>query len=61
MSGVMVDNPKLILASASPRRVDLLAQIGVIADAIHPTDIDETPLKQELPRDLAKRLGAIRS
>ena len=37
--------------------MDLLAQIGVTADAIHPTDIDETPLKQELPRDLAKRLA----
>ena len=57
MSEVMVDNPKLILASSSPRRVDLLAQIGVTADAIQPADIDETPLKQELPRDLAKRLA----
>ncbi len=57
MSEVMVDNPKLILASSSLRRVDLLAQIGVTADAIQPTDIDETPLKQELPRDLAKRLA----
>ena len=57
MSEVLVDNPKLILASSSLRRVDLLAQIGVTADAIQPTDIDETPLKQELPRDLAKRLA----
>lgn len=57
MSEVMVDNPKLILASSSPRRVDLLAQIGVTADAIQPADIDETPLKQELPRELAKRLA----
>jgi septum formation protein len=57
MISAMAGNPKLILASASPRRVDLLAQIGVIADAIQPTDIDETPLKQELPRDLAKRLA----
>lgn len=53
----MVDNPKLILASASPRRVDLLAQIGVTADSIHPAEIDETPLKHELPRDLARRLA----
>lgn len=57
MSIDMVENPKLILASASPRRVDLLAQIGVTADAIQPADIDETPLKQELPRELAKRLA----
>lgn len=53
----MIDNPKLILASASPRRVDLLAQIGVTAAAVYPADIDETPLKQELPRDLARRLA----
>jgi septum formation protein len=44
---------RLILASASPRRVDLLKQIGITADAIIPADINETPLKAELPRDLA--------
>lgn len=49
---------RLILASASPRRVDLLAQIGVVADAIDPADIDETPLKAELPRDYAARMAA---
>lgn len=48
---------KLILASASPRRVDLLAQIGITPDNIIPADIDETPLKGEHPRDLAKRLA----
>lgn len=49
---------KLILASASPRRVDLLAQIGIAPSDIIPADIDERPLKGELPRDLAVRLAA---
>lgn len=48
---------KLILASASPRRVDLLAQIGVVPDAIIPADIDETLKKGELPRAFALRLA----
>ncbi len=48
---------RLVLASASPRRVELLAQIGVVPDAITPADIDETPLKAELPRQYARRLG----
>lgn len=47
----------LILASASPRRAELLAQIGVVPDAIIPADIDETPLKAELPRVYAGRLS----
>jgi septum formation protein len=48
---------RLVLASASPRRVDLLAQIGITADAVVPAHIDETPLKNELPRQLATRLA----
>jgi len=48
---------KLILASASPRRRDLLAQIGITPDDIQPADIDETPLKDETPRRLAERLA----
>lgn len=48
----------LVLASASPRRLDLLARIGVIPDRVLPTDIDETPRKAELPRQLAARLAA---
>ncbi|HOO81380.1 MAG TPA: Maf family nucleotide pyrophosphatase [Alphaproteobacteria bacterium] len=48
---------KLILASASPRRLDLLKQIGIIPDKILPADIDETPLKGEHPHDLAQRLA----
>ena len=47
----------LILASASPRRLDLLRQIGIEPDAIIPADIDETPEKNELPRHLAERLA----
>ncbi len=48
---------KLILASASPRRLELLAQIGVIPDEVRPADIDETPQKAELPRVYAGRLA----
>ena len=47
----------LTLASASPRRRDLLARIGVAPDAIEPADIDETPLKGESPRAYAVRMG----
>lgn len=48
---------RLILASASPRRRDLLASIGVRPDDIRPADIDETPQKNELPRPYAGRLA----
>lgn len=48
----------LVLASASPRRRDLLAQIGIVPDAVVPADIDESPLRDELPPQLAKRLAA---
>lgn len=47
----------LILASASPRRVDLLKQIHITPDHIIPADIDETPLKGELPKVHALRLS----
>lgn len=49
--------PKLILASASPRRRELIARIGLTPDAINPADIDETPAKAELPRNYAKRMA----
>ena len=49
--------PKLILASASPRRLDLLAQIGIVPDAVHPADIDESAQRGELPRPHAARLA----
>ncbi len=48
---------KLILASASPRRAQLLAQIGIEPDAVQPADIDETPRPREMPRPYAERLG----
>lgn len=48
---------RLILASASPRRRDLLAQIGIVPDDIRPADIDETPKSDEPPRALAERLA----
>ena len=47
----------LILGSASPRRRDLLGQIGVVPDRIAPADIDETPLKGELPRVYVERMA----
>lgn len=50
--------PKLILASASPRRLDLLARIGVVPGAVIPADIDEAPFKAELPARHAARLAA---
>ncbi len=50
--------PKLILASASVRRLELLQQIGLDPDALIPADLDETPNRGELPRVLAARLAA---
>jgi septum formation protein len=50
--------PRLVLASASPRRLALLQQIGIEPDTLIPADIDETPRKGELPRILAARLAA---
>lgn len=48
---------RLILGSASPRRRDLLAQIGVMPDEIQPPDINEDPLKGELPRPYCARIA----
>jgi len=48
---------RLILASASPRRLDLLARIGVTPDGVVPADVDESVPKDELPRDHAIRLA----
>jgi septum formation protein len=47
----------LVLASASPRRLDLLRQIGIEPDAVAPPDIDETPLPRELPARHVERLA----
>ncbi len=52
---------RLILASASPRRLELLAQIGIVPDEIVPADIDEAAGKSERPLDLAKRLAAAKA
>lgn len=49
--------PKLILASASPRRHKLLARLGIEPARIAPTDIDETPLPAELPRVYVQRMA----
>ena len=49
--------PTLVLASASPRRLALLAQIGIVPDRVFPTDIDESVLPGELPRQHAQRLA----
>ena len=49
---------KFILGSASPRRLELLAQIGVRPDAVRPPDIDETPRKAEEPRPYCRRIAA---
>mgnify|MGYP000971027288 CR=1 FL=1 len=49
--------PRLVLASASPRRLDLLRQIGLIPGAVDPADVDESPRKGELPAPHAARLA----
>ena len=48
---------RLVLASASPRRLDLLARIGVVPDAVLPADVDESVPRGELPRQHALRLA----
>lgn len=52
-----MDRAPLVLASASPRRLALLRQIGIEPDRIDPAEIDETPRRGELPQDLASRLA----
>jgi septum formation protein len=54
-------SPQLILASASPRRRDLLRQIGIEADIIEAAEIDETPLSGERPQRLAVRLATAKA
>jgi septum formation protein len=53
--------PRLVLASASPRRLDLLAQIDLRPDAVVAAEIDETPLSNETPRLLALRLAVAKA
>ena len=53
----MAGRLKFVLASGSPRRLALLAQLGIEPDRIMPSSVDETPKKNELPRNLARRLA----
>ncbi len=53
--------PPLLLASASPRRLALLRQIGVVPALVLPAELDETPLAGEIPRLLARRLAAAKA
>lgn len=57
----MADPQRLILASASPRRLQLLAQVGIQPDAVLAADLDETPQRTETPRLLASRLAAAKA
>ena len=56
-SNAEVERPRLVLASASPRRVTLLSQVGVTPDALRPASIDETAKRGEMPRALVTRLA----
>jgi septum formation protein len=55
--GSAPQRPKLVLASASPRRLALLQQAGIEPDALRPVTVDETPKKGEVPRSLVRRLA----
>ncbi|MCK5273557.1 MAG: septum formation protein Maf, partial [Alphaproteobacteria bacterium] len=54
----LASRPRFVLASASPRRLDLLAGIGIAPDEIDPAAVDETPGKAELPAKHAARLAS---
>ncbi len=54
---IVAPQPKLVLASASPRRLTLLGQVGIKPDALRPASIDETPKAGEMPRGLVTRLA----
>ena len=56
-----MSQPQLVLASASPRRFDLLAQIGVRPDLVCAADLDETPQKGELPAAYARRIAVAKA
>src|SRR6201988_863683 len=57
----MIGRPKLVLASGSPRRLALLNQAGIDPDSRQPAEVDELPIKGELPRSLATRLARARA
>jgi septum formation protein len=54
---IMIGRPKLVLASGSPRRLSLINQAGIEPDLLLPADVNEMPLKGELPRSCATRLA----
>lgn len=56
-NGMPENSGRLVLASASPRRLELLAQIGITPDEVAPADIDETPRTDELPKPYAERMA----
>ena len=56
-----IRRPPLVLASASPRRLDLLRQVGLEPDRVLPADVDETPHRDESPRELALRLAVAKA
>ncbi|MGH6884021.1 MAG: Maf family protein, partial [Hypericibacter sp.] len=57
MTPTRLDSPRLVLASASPRRLDLLRQIGIEPAVVDAADIDESPRGRELPAAHARRLA----
>src|SRR5690349_2128165 len=57
----MIGRPKFVLASGSPRRLALVNQAGIDPDALRPADVDETPVKGELPRAYANRLARVKA
>jgi len=57
----MNGRPKFVLASGSPRRLSLINQVGIEPDVLLPSDIDELPLKGELPRACANRLARLKA
>ena len=58
-SAIQLPDPalRLVLGSASPRRLDLLAQAGIVPFAVRPPDIDESPRRGEVPRDYVRRIA----
>ena len=57
----MIGRPKLVLASGSPRRLSLINQAGIEPDSLRPAELDETPVKGELPRACANRLARLKA
>ncbi|WP_300512927.1 Maf family protein [Aliiroseovarius sp.] len=53
--------PRLILGSGSPRRAELLGQLGLTADEVRPPDVDETPRKGELPLHYCRRIAGAKA